>query len=229
MKILYLISGAGHQAVMIFFILSGCVIAHVIQSMNDRDAWSWRAYFGARLIRLWVVLIPALVLTAAWDFLGISFESFAQPIYSGTGFGNVMNQPVSEASGVLDFLGNVLFLQTIAVPTFGSNGPLWSIAFEFVYYLAYPALAIALFSKTGIPYRFLLLLAAAALLYCCGWAILRSFPIWLAGAFSYWLYRKYPAAPSLALPGFIFLPSLCLAECWEAAYPRRPERLTGTM
>jgi ribosome recycling factor len=26
------------------------------------------------------------------------------------------------------FIGNLLFLQTVAVPTFGSNTPLWSLA-----------------------------------------------------------------------------------------------------
>jgi hypothetical protein len=60
MKVFYLFTGAGHQAVMLFFVLSGCVIAHVIYGLHERGKWSWRGYLSARLSRLWIVLIPAL-------------------------------------------------------------------------------------------------------------------------------------------------------------------------
>jgi peptidoglycan/LPS O-acetylase OafA/YrhL len=38
-------------------------------------------------------------------------------------------------------LGNLVFLQAILVPTWGSNGPLWSLAFEFWFYIWFPTLA----------------------------------------------------------------------------------------
>jgi peptidoglycan/LPS O-acetylase OafA/YrhL len=39
-----------------------------------------------------------------------------------------------------------LFLQTILAPTFGTNGPLWSLANEFWYYVLFPLLFLALAS-----------------------------------------------------------------------------------
>jgi peptidoglycan/LPS O-acetylase OafA/YrhL len=39
------------------------------------------------------------------------------------------------------FVGNLAFLQTIAVPIFGTNGPMWSLANEFWYYLIFPLAA----------------------------------------------------------------------------------------
>lgn len=41
MKVFYLLTGAGHQAVMLFFVLSGCVIAHVIYGLHERGKWTW--------------------------------------------------------------------------------------------------------------------------------------------------------------------------------------------
>jgi peptidoglycan/LPS O-acetylase OafA/YrhL len=38
---------------------------------------------------------------------------------------------VALRSTVPVFLGNFLFLQSIVSPVFGSNGPLWSLSYEF--------------------------------------------------------------------------------------------------
>src|SRR3984957_15539354 len=49
----------GHQAVVVFFVLSGYVISHV----SDTKEPTGRAFVVARLARLWSVLVPAMVLT----------------------------------------------------------------------------------------------------------------------------------------------------------------------
>ena len=67
--------------------------------------------------------------------------------------------------GLQTFLGNVLFLQTILVPHFGSNGPLWSLANEFWYYVIFPLCFFAIRSKSALIWR--LLCAAIALILCC--------------------------------------------------------------
>lgn len=38
------------------------------------------------------------------------------------------------------FLTNLVFLQSLATPALGSNGPLWSVAYEFWFYLWFPAI-----------------------------------------------------------------------------------------
>lgn len=210
MKLFYLFSGAGHEAVLVFFVLSGCVIAHVIRSMHDSDRWSWTSYLSARLTRLWVVLIPALLLTAFWDRLGLHFQG---RIYQGEGFGNILNSPVEESLSPLVFIGNLFFLQRIALPTFGSNGPLWSIAYEFVYYLAYPALILCFFTF-GLRWwvRLSMLGFAITVLAFAGSPILAAFPIWLAGVGAYWLFRKFPFSARWSLPGFA-LGTLLVVGC----------------
>jgi hypothetical protein len=204
MKVFYLFTGAGHQAVMLFFVLSGCVIAHVIYGLHERGKWSWPGYLSARLTRLWIVLIPALVLTGFWDRIGMWLAAGKQSIYEGAGFGNILNQPVAAVSGSEVFLGNVFFLQRILDPTFGSNGPVWSISYEFVYYLAYPLLLGGLVLFRG---RLLAGLASVALasglLVFAGKSISAGFVIWLFGVAAYFAFKKVPWPTRWAIPGFL--------------------------
>lgn len=203
-KVFYLLTGAGHQAVMLFFVLSGCVIAHVIYGLQERCKWSWPSYLSARLTRLWIVLIPALLLTAFWDRIGMWIAGGKQSIYEGTGFGNILNQPVAAVSGSEVFLGNVFFLQRILVPTFGSNGPVWSISYEFVYYLAYPLLLGGLVLLRGRLLAGLVSVAlAAGLLVFAGKSISAGFVVWLFGVAAYFAFKKVPWPARWAIPGFL--------------------------
>jgi peptidoglycan/LPS O-acetylase OafA/YrhL len=59
-------SGYGVQAVSVFFVLSGFVIAHICES-KERDAAS---YFGSRALRIYSVALPAIVATVCLDFAG---------------------------------------------------------------------------------------------------------------------------------------------------------------
>jgi len=49
----------------------------------------------------------------------------------------------SDSRKILPLPANVFFLQTITVPVYGSNSPLWSLANEFWYYLLFPLLLLA--------------------------------------------------------------------------------------
>jgi peptidoglycan/LPS O-acetylase OafA/YrhL len=49
---------------------------------------------------------------------------------------------------------NAFFLQTIAGPTFGSNGPLWSLAYEWWYYVLFPLVLAALWPIVDFGWRF---------------------------------------------------------------------------
>ncbi len=204
MKMFYVFTGAGHQAVMLFFVLSGCVIAHVIYGLHERGKWSWPSYLSARVTRLWIVLIPALVLTAVWDRVGMWLAQGKQSIYEGTGFGNILNQPVAALSDAGVFFGNVFFLQRILVPTFGSNGPVWSISYEFVYYLVYPLLLGGLLLFRGRVFSGLASVAlATGLLVFAGPSISAGFVIWLFGVGAYFLFKKAPWPARWAILGFL--------------------------
>lgn len=178
-KLVYFLTGFGYQAVIVFFVLSGFFISSSIFKMHSQGRWSWPTYLTQRLVRLWVVLIPALFLTAFWDSLGIRF--FGQSVYQGLPSDQfILGYSAISRLNIPTFLSNVFFLQGIATPTFGSNGPLWSLSYEFWYYITFPcalSLVLSPSKKAKLFYGAFIL----ALGFFVGKGIALSFAIWLLG------------------------------------------------
>jgi peptidoglycan/LPS O-acetylase OafA/YrhL len=188
-KVFYLVTGLGHQAVMIFFVLSGFLVGGSVITALQRGKWSWRAYLLRRMSRLWVVLIPALLLTLFWDKLGCSIApggyhgDYRELYHSGP-------TPAIPADwSITTFFGNAFFLQTILVPCFGTNGPLWSLANEFWYYLLFPLLILLVIPRTRVPSRIACLLLATGILLFLPKQILIGGLIWLLGAGVFYLIQ----------------------------------------
>jgi peptidoglycan/LPS O-acetylase OafA/YrhL len=175
----YVMTDAGHQAVVIFFVLSGYLISGSVFRLMQRGEWSWKLYLTHRLVRLWIVLVPALVLGAVLDFSGLHLH-LAPALYAGQ-TGTHMLGNVATALYASTFFGNLFFLQTILVPTFGSNGPLWSLANEFWYYVLFPCAFLALRRGTSVVARILHALVFLLCAWFVGPGILVLFPLWLLG------------------------------------------------
>ncbi len=176
----YLLSAVGHQSVVVFFVLSGYFIGGTVFRAIERNQWGWRGYLMRRIVRLWTVLLPALLLCLFWDRLGIHL-GHAPALYGG----RVSNHLLLDVPQLLAphiFFGNLFFLQGIFTPVFGSDTALWSLAYEFWYYILFPLAAVALWPRARWVHR----LICAALFVATAWfirgGILVSFPIWLAGA-----------------------------------------------
>jgi len=186
----YLMTGFGHQAVIIFFILSGFLVGGGVLARGKN--FSWSDYFPARLTRLWLVLIPALVFTAICDYLTLNTLPNAFDGVLSSLWNSGPSSP--EGFGWKVFLANGLFLQTIEVPVFGSNGPLWSLANEFWYYILFPLIACGLsFTGTaGLLKRGFLLLLALCIAFWLPREIINYFLIWVMGVACFLLIRKYP-------------------------------------
>jgi peptidoglycan/LPS O-acetylase OafA/YrhL len=190
LQALYFFTGFGHQAVIVFFVLSGFLISSTVIRSHVLGKWSWRDYAINRATRLYVVLVPGLLFGFFWDRLG-SWLFAAKGIYA---------RPLSDLGSAVPlqnltlgtFVGNLFFLQTIVCETFGSNGPLWSLANEFWYYVLFPVALVAALAwarrraGTAIPLTCLALLISAFV----GRSILIGFLIWLAGCGLVFLYSK---------------------------------------
>ncbi len=216
----YASTGLGHQAVMVFFVLSGFLVGGAV--MRQADALSPARYLNARLSRLWTVLLPALLLTLCADTL---LRALAPHALDGALRATWGSTPLAgeHSLGWKTAIGNVLFLQTLAVPVFGSNGPLWSLAYEFWYYLAFPLLVLGL---RGHPLGWLTLALFAAWLAVAPRPMLAGFLIWLMGVGVWWTSRQarswlqHPASATLGL--FLFILAL-LGSRWL------PARFTGDL
>lgn len=169
----------GHNAVVVFFVISGFWIIRSV--LRAGDAFSFREYMLARGARLWIVLLPALVIGASLDFLGSTV--FFSPLYAGTQGSVSLAYDVSVRLSASTFLGNMFFLQDIAVPALGSNGALWTIACEFWYYVYFPLAYLALRSRNWLG-----IAAAAAALFLL--PSLHLFGCWMMGGLVYVLAER---------------------------------------
>lgn len=177
-------------AVIVFFVLSGFVIRYV----SLRTPGTFTSYTIDRASRIYSVLIPAVMLTG---IVSLSFGYLP--------FGDLQN----ACAFALRILQTLLFTswswhQQVTLP---SNGALWSISFECLFYLLYGAC----FYLRGRARILWLLLAAA----WAGPEILTFFPVWLAGCLLYDLFfvlrqadtRKL--AKTFVLSGISLLCLLC--------------------
>jgi peptidoglycan/LPS O-acetylase OafA/YrhL len=164
-------SGFAYLSVIVFFVLSGWLVGgSFLNKLHSERAF--HHYAIDRGTRLWIVLLPTflvvLLVGAGTGVLDSSRLSFS----------------TSEPYSVSALAGNMLGLQTIIVPPFGGNFPLWSLANETWYYILFPLLVLVFRGKT-IAARALAMLAMAAIAQLITGAIMLYFSIWLLGvAFS---------------------------------------------
>lgn len=141
-KLFAVASSQAGNAVIVFFVLSGYLIGRHVAARFRSGRWSWSGYAIDRLTRLWVVLVPALVLTVALDWIGT--HVLAGDLYLGRAdpglYGSVPDvRHFAENHSLPTFFGNLFFVQNgILVNVYGVNGPLWSLANEFWYYVLFP-------------------------------------------------------------------------------------------
>ncbi len=178
--LLYGVTGLGRQAVMVFFVLSGFFIASSVVRAFLAGRWSWRIYLVNRVTRLQLVLLPALLLGAMWDLLGMRWLLRSSLYYHP--IPNFFTDSVAAHENATNFFGNLFFLQSLIFPTFGSNGPLWSLSYEFWYYMLFPALVFVLFARVRILVRLAYLVVALVICWLMGPRISLYFLIWLGGA-----------------------------------------------
>lgn len=190
-KAFYLLTSLHHPAVMVFFVLSGYFVGGSVLSARRHQRFSWLNYGLARLSRLWVVLLPALLLTLAIDGLGHQFAAGAYrgELHSLFNSGPKLGSPGDYSPST--FLGNLGFLQTIRVPIFGTNGPLWSLASEFWYYALFPlALGVLPGRSTPCLNRIAYLVLLLSLFRMLPAQLLLSGLIWLMGV-AVWLVSRH--------------------------------------
>ena len=194
----YLATGLGHQWVTVFFVLSGYLVGGSVLRAQATGRWTWGDYLFNRMTRLYIVLMPALVLGGIVDAAGLHFFGL-KGIYGGGAGSHTITYAVKDHLSFATLLGNYAFLQTILVPTLGSNGPLWSLANELWYYIAFPALLFTVLPHVKLPYRivhFVLLIAVISLM-ALGPGIALLGLVWLMGVAIHYLPR-IPAKGALA-------------------------------
>jgi peptidoglycan/LPS O-acetylase OafA/YrhL len=180
-RIGYFVAGFSHAAVILFFVLSGYWIARSVEQ-RLAQGWTWRSYLSGRLSRIWIVLIPALLIGGSLDIIGRFW--LQTPTHLGLTDTYVLRTDVAANLAWPVWIGNLFFLQDTIVHPLGTNGPLWSLAWEWWFYLWYPALI--LLWKTRRPAPVLLTMA----IFFWYPLMLLGFLCWLLGVLVRVIERK---------------------------------------
>ena len=185
-KFFYFITSLGHQAVMIFFVLSGFLVGGSV--IKNLDNFNFKKYLTNRITRLWVVLIPCLFITLIIDQLILSnYPELLQGMYR-----NVINSGPSEnySQTLMTLMGNIFFLQTIFVKTYGTLEPVWSLANEFWYYILFPLILIIIDfkNKYNLILKSFYTIFLLIILYLLPIEIMKYFMIWCLGVFAFYIY-----------------------------------------
>ncbi|MEM1200963.1 MAG: acyltransferase [Pseudomonadota bacterium] len=160
----------GSDAVVLFFVLSGLVIAYAAE---EKDGGPGRFFFN-RATRMYSVAFPALLFGFVLDRSGalLNPEAYAGWWYNPLTLGENLFYGLTFASEWGIVWGERL----------GSNGPYWSLSYEVAYYLIFGA-AIFLDGVKRV-------LAITVLCALVGMNVLLLMPIWLMGV---WLWNVIKA------------------------------------
>ena len=204
------LQNTGHLAVVVFFVLSGYLVGgQELLRVIDGRPFDPRRYAIQRFSRIYTVFLPALLATVLLDTAGRHLTNGSQ-LYTNPALAHVPSllYPIAARDDAMTFLGNTLMLQTIAVEPYGGNGPLWSLANEWWYYVVF-GLVLAALSAARARFRRLPIVAASALLLgVLPASITLWFAVWLLGVGAALLARRtkglpFPTALTLMTAGFV--------------------------
>jgi peptidoglycan/LPS O-acetylase OafA/YrhL len=186
-------SGFGHQAVTVFYVLSGFLVGGpLVRVVHDEGAIPWKRYSVDRIVRIYLVLIPALCFCFVVDRLSYKM----MPDWVG--------EFIQYHSGWSIFAGNLLNLQNFYLPFFGSDGPIGTLAIEMWFYITFPLLLASRCFRYAFQTRILLVsvgITVIAALSLAQPAFLCGFAIWGFGVAARLWKRPIFTSP--------YLPTLC--------------------
>ncbi len=222
----------GREAVLIFFALSGFFIHSTAASRlaaGQDVGFNAGRFLQRRAHRLVPPYLFALVATVVCDVIG---RAWFPRLYLGATGDPLLDQSIAgggyTASSIVPA---VLLLPSAWGQHFGSNGPLWSLAYEVVYYLAYPfwlwlRCRSGVLAYAAVPVAILVMAPAVGPSFLS--TVLVWWPAWIAGAglaeYLCAARARRPAAPIavvvflLALAGYLTVPSLQLKALCAAAF-----------
>lgn len=174
-KLLLVPSSFAMESVAVFFVLSGFLVGgQTLREVKD-DTFSWKIFLVKRLSRLWTVLLPGILFTwAIWW-------------WNKHWWGIQVNEPT-----LMSGIGNLLYLQEAWCESFSINASLWSLSYEFWFYIVFAGSSIAVVNRMRNRHGlfFIGVMVVLSVLALFGVKLLFLIPGWLMGVFVYWLSSK---------------------------------------
>ena len=135
-KAFYFLTGIHREGVSIFFAVSGFLVGGAVWRQIRDGRFDGRSYLTSRFVRIYLVFLPAVALTFALDWAGRHF--FLDTRFYGVR--PLMPVGVTSDWGWGQLACHLAGLQGVVCLPLGANIPLWSLGFEWVFYLLAPVL-----------------------------------------------------------------------------------------
>ena len=120
-----------HEAVVVFFVLSGFLVGGAVLERRKQEAPWLRKYLIDRIVRIYVVFLPVIALTLVLDASG-------QRLFEAA---DLYDLPFLDGHYDIGLIfPNVLSLQGLWFEPLGTNIPLWSLGMEVWFYILFPLL-----------------------------------------------------------------------------------------
>lgn len=192
------LSSHAHSAVIVFFVLSGYLIAYSSCHKKERKDYTFKEYFLDRWSRIYSVLLIAIIFTLLIDYAGSFFSrDYLNPEY------------VPQDHWGLRLFVNVFSLQGIQGyrVQLGTNPALWSIGYEFVYYILFGLIS---FRHQLFKNKWFFGFVVFLIPFLIGIKMISYFLLWLVGVLSFRLSNRINIKLSgfgltLLLLGFLLL------------------------
>jgi peptidoglycan/LPS O-acetylase OafA/YrhL len=177
-RIFFGMTRTGHEAVLVFFVLSGYLVGGQIINHVREGRFEVANYALERTTRIFIPLIPACLLAVALRWVD---------------FGEAPDWPQT--------LLNMVGLNGVLTETLSGNAPLWTLAYEIWFYILAGAIGYLLSARRGLTAAFLLIALSVAV-FCILDARYSLF--WAMGAVCV-LLSGQTMIRSLGVIGFAFL------------------------
>jgi peptidoglycan/LPS O-acetylase OafA/YrhL len=226
-RLFYFLTGFGHFAVIVFFVLSGYLVGgKVLSLLHTRDIdREWRKFLVDRFARIFIVLVPALLLSGL--VLLCAASVFDSQLFLVDGWSRGWVAPIPHDLHAPLWIGNLLLLNGIFVDTVNVDGALWSLAYEWFYYMA-AAGAVVVYRRLWRPHTIVFLLyvlVLAAGVVVRNPNVLIAGGSWVAGVVARHIAdRGYLQSRSVWIAGMI---SVVIAIVAFRSYPHIPDPVLG--
>lgn len=202
-------------AVLVFFFLSGFLIASSVVRKKLKKNYSFKIYFTERLTRIYSGFLPAILFVLVLDVIHIYIDSKSYNYFPALNFytflGNIFMFQDHPFLGIFQMfkLPNVPInaIKYFQITSFGSARPFWTLSIEWWIYLFYGWLIIKQRKKL-LSYIILLLLSVIPFYNLINGRGNGLTLVWLMGVGVYYLsliYFKISDPKSLYFAAFFFL------------------------
>ncbi len=212
LKVFWLVTVLKHEAVIVFFVLSGFLVGGSIFNAMSKNSFDLKNYLIARFSRIYIVYVPALIVTALAFWIGRNFLTD----FGGDTIRPLFAQAQPDFGGLHGTLCHLADVQGFLCEEWKQNPGLWSLGYEWVLYLFAPAVLALIVGSGSRAVRcagltLLVLGAGAMAVNLTEWAF--WFAAWFLGVAAWRLSRAWSMPMTAGLAALaIAIAGMAVAE-----------------